>query len=81
MKSIILNQSGQGLTEYITILILVSLVAVGVSRQMGNKIKSKISQATTAISRDIQVNTKGSARKGAAAVPSDDQGDGDDDGV
>jgi Flp pilus assembly pilin Flp len=48
-----LNEKGQGLTEYITLLILVSLVAVGAAQTLGTTLKRKIQTAREHIDRDI----------------------------
>lgn len=45
----ILNQSGQGLTEYITLLMLVSVASIVAAQSLGNTIKRKIQQARTEI--------------------------------
>lgn len=48
-----LNQKGQGLTEYMTLLVLVSLVAVGAARTLGTTVRSKIETATRHVNQDI----------------------------
>ena len=48
-----LNEEGQGLTEYLTILILVSLVAVGAAKGLGKLVREKIETAKRHISSDI----------------------------
>jgi Flp pilus assembly pilin Flp len=48
-----LNNRGQGLTEYITLLVLVSLVGVGVTKTLGKKIRTKISLAAKHVNEDI----------------------------
>ena len=50
---IIKNQSGQGLTEYITILVLVSLVAVGATASLGKTVKNKIKTANERIKTQV----------------------------
>lgn len=47
------NESGQGLTEYITLLVLVALVAVGATQSLGKKIREKIKTATSHVNSDI----------------------------
>ncbi len=49
----ILNDKGQGLTEYITLLVLVSLVAVGAAKTLGTTVKQKIQTARSHIHSDI----------------------------
>ncbi len=36
------NQSGQGLTEYLTILVLVSILAIAAVTTLGSRIREKI---------------------------------------
>ena len=52
----VLDTDGQGLTEYITLLVLVSLVAVGATQSLGKKPKEKIVTATRHINEDINFN-------------------------
>lgn len=47
------NEQGQGLTEYITLLVLISLVAVGAAKSMGTTIRAKIQTARRHINQDI----------------------------
>ncbi len=49
----LLNNKGQGLTEYITLLVLVSLVAVGATKSVGKLIREKIETARRHINSDI----------------------------
>jgi Flp pilus assembly pilin Flp len=51
-----LDEKGQGLTEYITLLVLISLVAVGATQSLGKKLREKISTATRHINQDINFN-------------------------
>lgn len=48
-----LGNSGQGLTEYITLMVLVSLAAVGVTQGLGKSVKGAIKKARNRI--DTQV--------------------------
>ena len=48
-----LDEKGQGLTEYMILLILVSLAAVGVAKGLGGSIKSAIRRAQQRISTQI----------------------------
>jgi Flp pilus assembly pilin Flp len=49
----LLDNKGQGLTEYITLLVLVSLVAVGAAKTLGTTVKEKIRRARSHIHSDI----------------------------
>ncbi len=51
-----MNEKGQGLTEYITLLVLVSLVAVGATKSMGRHVRDKIRKARDHINSDINFN-------------------------
>ena len=53
MKIKILDQKGQGLTEYITLLLLVSICSVAVAKTLGGTIKRKIQEAERHINSDI----------------------------
>jgi Flp pilus assembly pilin Flp len=53
---ILKNNSGQGLTEYITLLVLVSLVAVGAAKSLGKSVREKIKTARSHINSDINFN-------------------------
>jgi hypothetical protein len=50
-----LDQKGQGLTEYITLLLLVSVCSIVAVTTLGKKIKSKIQVATDHINSDISL--------------------------
>ncbi len=49
----LLNEKGQGLTEYITLLVLVSLVAVGAAKSVGSTVRNKLETARRHINQDI----------------------------
>ena len=50
MKRVNLNQDGQGLTEYIVLLMLVCVVSIGVVRGLGKAIHTQIKDASHDIS-------------------------------
>lgn len=50
-----LNQSGQGLTEYIVLLLLVAMCSVAATTTLGSRIKQKIRLATDHINSDITI--------------------------
>ena len=54
MMKILRNERGQGLTEYLIILILVSLVAVGAAASLGKSVKGKIKDANNRIEKRVQ---------------------------
>lgn len=53
MKKTLKNNQGQALTEYILILVLVSLVSVLTAASLGKKIKDKMATATKWINTEI----------------------------
>jgi Flp pilus assembly pilin Flp len=48
-----LNEKGQSLTEYIILLVLVSLVTVGAAKSVGKTIRNKMETARSHILSDI----------------------------
>lgn len=51
-----LDQKGQGLTEYITLLLLVSVCSIVAVSTLGKRIKDKIQVATNHINSGISIN-------------------------
>jgi Flp pilus assembly pilin Flp len=58
-----LDQKGQGLTEYITLLLLVAVCSIVAVQTLGSRIKSKIQQATEHINSDISLDAQGKGKK------------------
>jgi len=52
----LLNKKGQGLTEYMTLLILVALVSVAAVKGIGRQIREKLVTARKHIDADINFN-------------------------
>jgi Flp pilus assembly pilin Flp len=52
------NQEGQGLTEYITLLLLVSVVSIVAARTLGGTIREKIEMAKRHIQSDITLEKR-----------------------
>lgn len=48
-----LDEKGQSLTEYITLLVLVALVSIGAVSTLGKRVKGKIARASKKISSGI----------------------------
>lgn len=46
-------ESGQGLTEYLILLMLVALVSIGATRSLGNLIREKLQQARSELNREV----------------------------
>ena len=47
-----LDQKGQGLTEYILLVLLIGVVSIGAVKSLGTEINSKIKQARDSLNRD-----------------------------
>jgi Flp pilus assembly pilin Flp len=55
MKEFKMNESGQGLTEYITLLLLIAVVSIGVTQTLGKRVKQKIKEASEKIDSQLVV--------------------------
>jgi Flp pilus assembly pilin Flp len=62
-----LDQKGQGLTEYIALLLLIAVVSFGVTKTLGSRVKSKIKEAADHINSDISLQN--SAGGGSSSDP------------
>ena len=54
-----LGREGQGLTEYIILLLLVAVVSITTVRTLGSTIKGKITEAKNHINKDVVINGGG----------------------
>ena len=54
--SLIQNEAGQGLTEYLTLVLLICVVSIAAAKSLGGTIKDKLQQARRHISSDIVVD-------------------------
>lgn len=52
-NSAICNQSGQGLTEYLILLMLIAVVSIASAKTLGNTVKEKIQQARRHIDSEV----------------------------
>jgi Flp pilus assembly pilin Flp len=50
------NSSGQGLTEYIVLLILVAVASISVVNSLGKQIRGRVDAASKKIEREVSVN-------------------------
>ena len=50
-----LNQEGQGLTEYVTLLLLISVFSIVAAKSLGSTIKKKIQEADRQINSGISL--------------------------
>lgn len=48
-----LNETGQGLTEYLILLLLISVVSIVATRTLGTTIKAKLEMAQRHINSDV----------------------------
>ncbi len=49
----ILDEKGQGLTEYLMLLFLISVISIGVTKTLGSTIKRKLEVAKNHISKEL----------------------------
>ena len=54
-SSLLLNQSGQGLMEYLILVILVAGVAIAAAKTLGTTVKSKIELVQRHIDKDVKL--------------------------
>jgi hypothetical protein len=52
----ILNNKGQGLTEYLILMILVCVVSIAAAKSLGGTIKRKIQEARQHINSDVSIS-------------------------
>ena len=55
MKCFIHDERGQGLTEYIILLMLVSIVSIAAVKTLGNEIKDRLQHARKKINEEVVV--------------------------
>ena len=49
------NNQGQGLTEYITLVLLIAIVSIAATKTLGTRIKAKITEASDHINKEISL--------------------------
>lgn len=54
-NTVLQNESGQGLTEYIVLLILVSVVSIAAVSTLGRTVKGKIEEASRQINSGVSL--------------------------
>jgi len=47
------NQNGQGLTEYLILVLLIAVVSIGAAKSLGTTIKTKIKEAQNQINSQV----------------------------
>lgn len=55
MLSTIKRQDGQGLTEYLILLLLISVVSIAAAKALGGTVKSKLEEARNHINSDVSI--------------------------
>ncbi|MEK6705577.1 MAG: Flp family type IVb pilin [Bdellovibrionota bacterium] len=50
-----INNNGQGLTEYIALLLLISVISIAAVKALGGTIKSKLQEARNQINQEISI--------------------------
>lgn len=50
------NRSGQGLTEYLILLLLISVVSIAAVKSLGNTVKMKLQSARNQINSGVVLN-------------------------
>ncbi len=55
-KKLIKDQRGQGLTEYIVLLMLVSIISITAVSTLGKTVKGKIQEASNKINTEVSGN-------------------------
>jgi Flp pilus assembly pilin Flp len=54
-KKCVRNQSGQGLTEYIALVLLIAVSSLAVTSTLGKRVKAKIEEASNHIDSDLVI--------------------------
>ncbi len=52
------SQSGQGLTEYLILILLIAVVSISATKSLGNLIRDKLQQARSEINREVSQYTR-----------------------
>jgi Flp pilus assembly pilin Flp len=50
---ILMNEKGQGLTEYIVLLLLIAVISIGAVKTLGKEIKRNITQAKDHLNTEL----------------------------
>jgi len=53
MKSILKDRTGQGLTEYLILVLLIAVVSIAAAKSLGGAIKGKLQMARDHIRKDV----------------------------
>jgi Flp pilus assembly pilin Flp len=50
------NEEGQGLTEYLVLILLISVVSIAAAKALGNTVKRKLQEAEHHINQDVTLS-------------------------
>ena len=53
MQSLTRNRSGQGLTEYLILVLLIAVVSIAAAKSLGGAIKGKLRMARDHVQKDV----------------------------
>ena len=68
------NQSGQGLTEYLILVLLIAVVSIGAAKSLGTTIKTKIKEAQNQINSKVVLKDSGDGEDDSSSGPGFDIG-------
>ncbi len=54
--TIIKNSSGQTLTEYLILLVILAIASIGLTNTLGSRIRTKLKAASEKIDREVQID-------------------------
>jgi len=77
LSPVLADEAGQGLTEYIVLLLLVCVVSITTVKTLGSRVKSKLAEASNHINSDITLKDSSSGSGGSggsSSSSSDDSG-------
>lgn len=49
------NQKGQGLTEYLILLVLIAIISIGATKELGKSVKGRLDKAKKKINAEIVI--------------------------
>lgn len=55
-KALLADEKGQGLTEYLILIMLIAVVSIGAAQGVGKQIKGKLKDVRNQIEREITVD-------------------------
>lgn len=58
MRKLLKNEKGQGLTEYLMLVLMISVVSIAATKALGNTVKRKIQEAREQINNEVTISGK-----------------------